>query len=156
MKKNYDSLHIPKLKALDYYGLSHRETIKLVRGVDLKETVSNFEKLLNKIKNSINIDIIAHNKSRVILFKKKEAIESFSDLRPISVMPALIMAFEKIISTPLKWFIQYATSDQQYAVRARSDVNLAKIDMAIAASKGYNKMLLIDIEKHMILSIWNH
>ena len=62
-------------------------------------------------------------------------------------MPALIMAFEKIISTPLKRFIQFVISDQQYAVKDRSDINLAKIDMAFAANKGYNKMLLIDIKK---------
>ena len=47
LEGNYEAPYIPKSKALDYFGFSHREIIKLVKGKDLKETIEKLKKITN-------------------------------------------------------------------------------------------------------------
>ena len=61
---------------------------------NLVETASNFLKLLEKLKISQNSNIIIHTTSRIILKKKKENIENWTDLRSLNIMPATMVHYK--------------------------------------------------------------
>ena len=52
---------------------------------NIVETEYNFLKLLEKLKISQNSNIIIHITSRIILKKKKENIENWTDLRSLNI-----------------------------------------------------------------------
>ena len=93
-----DPPYIPKNRAKDQYGFSQRKIIKLIKGENMSETINKLQYLLTNIQNSESIHLFIHNTSKIILKKKKTEIKGYEDLRPIAIMPAMIMAFDKVIA----------------------------------------------------------
>ena len=97
--KNLPTPYNPKSNVRDINGLSQKIIMKIINNNSKKliDTANNFLKLLYKIELSQGSKFIIHTTSRIILKKKKQNIETWSDLRSISIMPAMIMVHDKIL-----------------------------------------------------------
>ena len=126
---NVEPPHIPKSRAKDQYGFCQRKIIKLIRGENMKDTIIKLQWLLNETKNSESIQLLIHNISKIILKKKKSEIKSFGDLRPIAIMPAMIMAFDKVVAKIIDKDIKKNLSANQHGGRENRGTNTAKIQM---------------------------
>ena len=96
---NIPTPYTPKSNAKDINGLSQKTIMKMINNKtkNIVEIANNFLKLLEKLKISQNSNIIIHTTSRIILKKKKENIENWTDLRSLNIMPAAIMVHDKIL-----------------------------------------------------------
>ena len=100
--------------------------------------------LLNETKNSESIQLLIHNISKIILKKKKSEIKSFGDLRPIAIMPAMIMAFDKVVAKIIDKDIKKNLSANQHG--------LEKIEVLIQQKyKWYTQWKRRDIQKYYLL-----
>ena len=145
---NVEPPQIPKSRAKDQYGFCQRKIIKLIRGENMKDTIIKLQWLLSETKNSESIQLLIHNISKIILKKKKSEIKSFGDLRPIAIMPAMIMAFDKVVAKIIDKDIKKNLSANQHGGRENRSTNTAKIQMIYTMKKkGYTKILFIDLKK---------
>jgi hypothetical protein len=107
-----------------------------------------YQAFLNNVACTKGKEYLLHNISKVILFKKCDEIESWKDLRPISVMPAWLMFIEKAANEVLKKLITEKLSKNQFGFKKGCSTNIAKLMVNYMASRNsYKKALLIDIEK---------
>ena len=132
--KAYDTTNIkpprtPKSKAKDLYGYSQKNIIELVKAQNLKETIIKFKWIINILKTKVNNNLIIHNTSKIILKKKKQEINGYEDLRALSIMPAFIMSFDKIISAEIDKEIKEQLSVNQHGGKENHGTNTAKIAM---------------------------
>ena len=97
--KNYPAPFLPKSKAKDRNGFSQYVIMKNIKSQDNKliTVAKNFKKLITFIKVGENKEIFGHLITRTILKKKMEYINTYSDLRCISIVPSLIMEHDKIL-----------------------------------------------------------
>ena len=138
----------PKSRARDINGFSQQEIIKVVSSTNLQDTAIKMKYLLNQLRNIQSKNIIVHTISKQLLKKKKEIIETSNDLRGISIMPAIILAVDKIT-------IQYARekgnqilSKYQHGARSKYSTNTAKINLIyLAQQKGFTYSALLDLSK---------
>ena len=141
-------LSIPKSKAKDMNGFSQRNIIKFIHDTNLKITVDKFKYLINMMKNNQNAKFFLHNTSKIILKKKKAEIKSYSDLRALAIMPAMVMVFDKILAKIIDSNIKSTLSNNQHGGRQNRNTTTAKIQLAYNINtKGYDKILLIDLRK---------
>ena len=87
----------PKNKGLDYYCFNQSEIFQIIND-------DKYIKILKKLSWIILIselsdtgNYLIHNKSKIILKKKKSNIETFGDVRVIHVMPTFVIIFDKVI-----------------------------------------------------------
>lgn len=142
-------VHTPRSSAKDFNGFSHQDIFKIIQGDNLKQQFLNFQFFLNtvwKIENGRKL--VLHRTSRVILFKKIPEIVSYKDLRPISIMPAVIITLEKLIAPVVKIGIKGKISNVQFGFKEDSGINFAKLRLAfLARYSNLNRALLIDLRK---------
>ena len=138
----------PKSRAKDKYGFSQQEIINIVKSENLYLTAVKMKYILEQIKNLPTNNIIIHNISKQLLRKKKDIIESANDLRGIAIMPAIIMAVDKIT-------IQYSSpkgntllSQYQHGASTKLSTNTAKLNyIYITQKQGFNFCALLDLSK---------
>ena len=148
--KHLPTPYTPKSNAKDINGLSQKIIMKMIKNKakDLIDAARNFLQLLEKIKNSQNSHIVIHTTSRTILKKKKENVETWADLRSLSIMPAIIMVHDKILRSIVKSILHPNLNDNQFGGRKGQDTTLARILLNYKAKKNkFNKILLIDLKK---------
>jgi len=139
---------IPKSRAKDQYGFSQKKIIKLIRGQNMDETINKLQWILENTNNCENIDMLFHNISKIILKKKKAEIKEYTDLRPIAIMPSMIMAFDKVVAKIIDKEIKEKLSINQHGGRHKRSTNTAKVQLIYTMNrKGYTKLLLIDKKK---------
>ena len=90
---------IPKSNARDINGFNQREIALITNGDNLYETARRAKYILEKSASSQTGNLLIHNTSKILLKQKKEIVESSKDLRPISIMPAIIMVIDKIVNS---------------------------------------------------------
>lgn len=125
--KNIEPPVIPKSRARDMNGFSQRELIQLIRGNNLNETAIRAKYVIEKAISNPTGNLLIHSTSKILLKQKKEIIESSKDLRPISIMPTIIMACDKIANCYLKSYIEKLTFRKQH--RARRGTSTAKLNI---------------------------
>ena len=138
----------PKSRARDKYGFSQQEFINIVKSDDLQQTAIKMKYILEQINSLQSKNIIVHNISKQLLKKKKDTIESANDLRGIAIMPAIIMAVDKIT-------IQYSSpkgnlllSQYQHGARSKLSTNTAKLNLIyITQQQGFKYCALLDLSK---------
>ena len=153
IEKKYNTINIkppikPKSKAKDIYGISQRQIIELVGSENLKQTINKFKWFISTIIKQQDAKLVIHNTSKIMLKKKKQEIAGYEDLRALSIMPATIMAFDKIIALAIDKENKSKMSPNQHGGREKQGTNTAKIAMYYKMqTKGFNKILLIDLKK---------
>ena len=153
IEKNYNTTNIeppykPKSKAKDIYGISQRKILELIKGENLAETINKFRWFIKTVSPDKDSNLVLHNISKIILKRKKNEINGYEDLRAISIMPANIMVFDKIIATVIDKEIKEQMSNNQHGARQYHGTNTAKISLLYKMkTEGYNKILLIDLKK---------
>ena len=97
--KEYPAPFLPKSKAKDRNGFSQYIIMKSLKTQDNKliTVAKNFKRLISYIKIAENKEIIGHLTTKIILKKKREDVCSYSDLRCLSTVPALLMVHDKIL-----------------------------------------------------------
>ena len=139
---------IPKSTAKDINGFSQREIAQLINGNNLYETALRAKYILEKSISSKTGNLLIHSTSKILLKQKKETIQSSKDLRPISIMPAIIMVIDKITNQYLQPFIQALQLPKQHGARKGFSTNTAKMNIIyIAKKKGLRHFLALDISK---------
>ena len=148
--RNFPAPFNPKSNARDINGLSQKIIMKIVNknSKNIIDTATNFLKLLYKIELSQGSNIIIHTTSRIILKKKKQNIETWADLRSLSIMPAMIMVHDKILRSIVTAIIDPNLNENQFGGRIGQDTTLARILLNYKAiNNRLNKILLIDLKK---------
>ena len=146
--KEYNAPFVPKSKALDKLGFSQRKIMKLIKKENLFETAVQFKKLLLSISNIEGSQYLIHNTSKTILKKKKAEITNYGDLRGISIMPAIIMVHDKILSQIINEDIDSILDINQFGGRQGLDTTSAKALINYKATvEEMKKILLIDLRK---------
>ena len=80
--------------------------------------------------------------------KKKQNIESWTDLRSLSIMPAMIMVHDKILRSIVTTIIDPNLNENQFGGRTGQNTILARILLNYKAiNNRFNKILLIDLKK---------
>ena len=59
-----------------------------------------------------------HRTSKIILKKKKDFVESWKDVRPITIMPAIYMVIDKLTNAYLKQKLQSLIYNHQHGARS--------------------------------------
>ena len=142
------STYIPKSKARDLNGFSQRDIIHIIKGENTHQDLLNLTTLLYRLWSNSGRTLFFHRTSKVILFKKLQEIRDFRDTRPISIIPAVIMVMQKIISPIIKEIIKGKINKYQFGFKVDSDINSAKLYLAyIMYKNGFKRALLIDLRK---------
>ena len=146
--KEYRAPYIPKSKALDKLGFSQRKIMRQIVKGNLYETAVQFKKLILNINKIEGSQYIIHNISKTILKKKKPEIANYGDLRGLSIMPAIIMVHDKILSQIINEDIDSILDINQFGGRQGLDTTSAKTLINYKATEeDMNKILLIDLRK---------
>ena len=74
-----------------------------------------------------------HQTTSLFLLKKRDIIRNYKDLRGISILPALMITFDKIIAPIVNKIGIGKINNKQFAVKPNSNTYMAKIDMYYAA-----------------------
>jgi len=88
--------------------------MKIIGKENLAETAKAFEKLLLGIQKTPQANLLTHRTSKILLKKKIEITQSWIDLRPIAIMPAIYIVFDKIIMQGLKPSLKTFNWGQQH------------------------------------------
>ena len=115
--KLIESPKIPKSRARDLNGFSQREIIHLIKAQNLYDTALRAKYLIQRVIENLTSEIFIHNTCKILLKQKKETIENSKDLRPISIMPAIIMVVDKIANQYLQPHIQKIPFINQHGAR---------------------------------------
>ena len=146
--KNIPPPSIPKNEAKDINGFGQKEIMKIIVGKNLQETCQKLKNIIQNTLKSENKHLLFHNTSKIILKKKKDNIESWKDLRPITITPAIIMIHDKILLAYLKSEIDSTFSMKQHGARPGLSTNTAKLNIIFNANKkGLNYCMLLDLTK---------
>ena len=143
-----EKLFKPKTKAYDKYGFTQRWLWAIVNynSTNRYDNIAKFKYIFNKLWSEDSL--LFHNTSRMILFKKIEEPTDWTYFRPISIIPAWMAIFEKLITPVVKLVTKNHLSENQFGFKEDSSCNLAKMRIAYYAVKnGLNKILLIDLKK---------
>lgn len=139
---------IPKSEAKDINGFGQKEIMKIIVGNNLKETSQKLKNLIHNTSNSENKSLLFNNTSKIILKKKKDYIESWKDLRAITITPAIIMIHDKILLTYIRAEIDSIFSKKQHGARPGLSTNTAKLNIIFNANKkGLKYCMLLDLTK---------
>ena len=113
------TLFTPKSNAKDINGLSQKTIMNMINNKtkNLVKIANNFLKLLEKLKISQNSNIIIHITSRIILKKKKENIENWTDIRSLNIMPTAIMIHDKILRSIIISILHPNSNENQFGGR---------------------------------------
>ena len=103
--------------------------MKIIRKQNLAETARAFDKLLLGIQKTPQVNLLIHRTSKILLKKKTEITETWKDLRPIAIMPAIYMVFVKIIMQGLKPSLKTFNWGQQHGEREGFSVTTAKMSI---------------------------
>ena len=96
------------------------------------DKLTNFKFLFNKLCPCDNM--LFHNSTRMILFKKVDEPTDWTYFRPISIIPAWMTILEKLISPIVKTVTKDLLSKNQFGFKENSSCNLAKMRIAYYAS----------------------
>ncbi len=122
--------------------------MKIIRKENLAETAKSFDKLLIGIQKTPQVNLLIHRTSKILLKKKTEITDSWKDLRPITIMPAIYMVFDKIIMQGRKSSLKTYNWGQQNGAREGFSVTTAKMNIIYCASKlNMNHIMILDITK---------
>ena len=148
--KNYPAPFLPKSKAKDKNGFSQYIIMKNIKSKDNKliTIAKNFRYLISIIKLAENKEIFGHLITKTILKKKREYINTYSDLRCISIVPSLIMVHDKILYSIIIDMLEPKLNKNQFGGRKGLDTTLAKILINYkSTTETMEKILLIDLKK---------
>ena len=83
------AMEVPYSKAKDYFGLSQRELIKIIRGENGYESLNNLTLRYEMLAEARDATVFWNRVTRLILFKKIDETKDWKDLSPISILPVL-------------------------------------------------------------------
>jgi hypothetical protein len=120
----------------------------MIRGQNRYEDLVNWNILLNGIfRDQQNVEIFAHGYSRVVLFRKVEDVSSWTQLRPISIIPAWLITLEKIVKPIVENSIQPRLSRYQHGFKRDSSIYVAKAIALLNMKMEKKHAVLVDIKK---------
>ena len=143
-----EKIFTPKSKAMDYNGFTQKILIDMIKDNEILSSLNKFSYIIQKFSENNSIEILIHNFIRIVLIKKRDEIESYKDLRPISILPAWLITLEKLAKPIVYKIINKKITLNQFGFKSGSDCNLAKTMIYYKSKKlKLNKGLLIDIRK---------
>ena len=146
--KGIKCLKKPKSHARDIYGTNQRELWEHIYSENLATAAYKLAVLIGKITESTTGEIILHRTSKIILKKKKDFVESWKDVRPITIMPAVFMVVDKITNAYLKNKLQPLIYNHQHGARSGMSTATAKMNLLYTLKKeNFKYSLLLDLEK---------
>ena len=86
----------PKSTAKDKYGFNQKDIMEIIKSQTLKQTILKFQWIIKAATDNNTGALLLHTTSKLLLKKKKDNINSFGDLRGISIMPAILMVLDKL------------------------------------------------------------
>ena len=138
----------PKSKALDYYGFNQTEIFQIINDNKYIEILNKLFWIIQISELSDTGKYLIHNKSKIILKKKKCNIETFGDVRAIHIMPAFVMIFDKVIGAFIDDYLKNILNKNQHGARKDYSTNTEKIGIYYKVFKEqYDKAILIDLKK---------
>ena len=144
--KNATAPQIPYSNAKDKYGFSQKILMKNIKSQNHYLTMENYFLIIKQTLQSQTSSMFFH--SKVILKKKKDSIQTYAELRGISIMLAWQMILDKLLYPIIHKHIIPAIPINQYGSGNRIDITAAKINIMHNAKKhNLSKILLIDIKK---------
>ena len=138
----------PKSTARDINGISQRELWEHIQSENLQMAAYKLAQLIQNVTISQTGETLIHRTSKIILKKKKDFIESWKDVRPITIMPALFMVTDKITNAYLKIKLQPLIYNHQHGARTGMSTATAKMNLLYTLQKeSFKYSLLLDLEK---------
>ena len=136
----------PKSHARDAYGTNQRELWKHIYSENLETAAYKLAVLIKKISESTTGEIILHRTSKIILKRKKDFVETWKDVRPITIMPAIFMVVDKITNAYLKNKLHPLIYNHQHGARSGMSTATAKMNLLYTLKKeNFKYILLLDL-----------
>ena len=148
--KNIPPLRKPYTKACDYQGYSqkwlHQYIHEYMEENNRLEELKNFQFMIKNIAKYQNN--LIHLAAKVILFNKVDEPTSWSQLRPITIIPATLAFLEKLVFPLIRIALDGKISKRQYGFVAKRGCNHAKLNLYFNwVTRRHNFLLLIDVKK---------
>ena len=138
----------PRSSARDLQGFSQREIWNYIKAENLKLSAYKLAFIIKNAANCETGDQLIHRTSKIILKKKKDFVETWKDVRAITIMPAIYMLTDKITNQYLKQKLQPLIYDHQHGARCGMSTATAKMNLLYTLNKeNYKYSILLDIEK---------
>jgi len=133
---------------LDAFGTDERELWEHIQTENLATAAYKLAALIRKITESTTGKIILHRTSKIILKRKKDFVETWKNVRPITIMPAIYMEEDKITNAYLKNKLQPLIYNHQHGARSGMSTATAKMNLLYTLNKEQFKCnLLLDLQK---------
>ena len=111
-----------------YMVQNQRELWKHIQSENLATAAYKLTVLITKITESATGEIILHRTSKIILKRKKDFVETWKDIRPITIMPAIYMVVDKITNSYLRNKLQPLINNHQNCARSGMSTSTAKMN----------------------------
>jgi len=145
---NIQTPEISKSTAKDKYGFNQRDIMNLIKSKTMQETIIKYRWIIQSVTNNKTGAFLLHRTSKLLLKKKKENVTSYSDLRGISIMPAILMVLDKLTINFIKNTINQFLNKNQHGGHKGYNTNSAKLGILYQSLKNkYQYSLCLDLSK---------
>ena len=122
--------------------------MEIIKNKTLNEIILKYQWIIKAAADNKSGAFLVHRTSKLLLKKKKENIQSFCDLRGISIIPAILMILDKISINIIKKQVNQFLNKMQYVGRKGYSTNSAKLEILFQSIKNkFTYSLCLDVSK---------
>ena len=133
--KEIECPHKPKSTARDINGFNQRELFEHIKSKNIYTAALKLANIIQNASMSEEGKLLIHRTSKIILKKKKDFVNSWKDVRGISIMPAIYMIIDKLSNKYLKEKLHPLIYTQQHGARKGMSTATAKMNIIYPLKK---------------------